>query len=227
MSFIVAIDGPAGSGKGTIAKLVANDLGFLTMDTGAMYRCVTVYLIDNNIELEDEEGVKNSLTKINIDMKDINGIPNFFLNGENVSARIRTKEVDSLVSQVSHLVPVRLAMVELQRKLADGKNIVMEGRDIGTNVFPNAEVKIYLDATPEERARRRVEQNKEKGISNISYEEILENVKFRDHNDLTSPVAPLKKAEDAIVVDSSNMPIPEVVEKVKSIIKEKYRGKEV
>ena len=227
MSFIVAIDGPAGSGKGTIAKLVANDLGFLTMDTGAMYRCVTVYLIDNNIELEDEEGVKNSLTKINIDMKDINGIPNFFLNGENVSARIRTKEIDSLVSQVSHLVPVRLAMVELQRKLADGKNIVMEGRDIGTNVFPNAEVKIYLDATPEERARRRVEQNKEKGISNISYEEILENVKFRDHNDLTSPVAPLKKAEDAIVVDSSNMPIPEVVEKVKSIIKEKYRGKEV
>ena len=227
MSFIVAIDGPAGSGKGTIAKLVANDLGFLTMDTGAMYRCVTVYLIDNNIELEDEEGVKNSLTKINIDMKDINGVLNFFLNGENVSARIRTKEVDSLVSQVSHLVPVRLAMVELQRKLADGKNIVMEGRDIGTNVFPDAEVKIYLDATPEERARRRMEQNKETGISNISYEEILENVKFRDHNDLTSPVAPLKKSEDAIVVDSSNMPIPEVVEKVKNIIKEKCRGKEV
>ena len=221
MSFIVAIDGPAGSGKGTIAKLVADDLGFLTMDTGAMYRCVTVYFIENQISLEEEEKVKNSLEKIQIDMKDIDGTQNFFLNGENVSAKIRTKEVDSLVSQVSHLVPVRLAMVNLQRKLAEGKKIIMEGRDIGTNVFPNADVKIYLDATPEERARRRMEQNKAKGIDNISFEEILENVKFRDHNDMTSSVAPLKKAEDAITVDSSDLTIPQVVERVENIIKER------
>lgn len=221
MSFIVAIDGPAGSGKGTVAKLVANNLGFLTMDTGAMYRCVTVYFIDNQISLEDDDKIKDALEKINIDMKDIDGVQNFFLNGENVSSRIRTKEVDSLVSQVSHLLPVRLAMVELQRKLADGKKIVMEGRDIGTNVFPNAEVKIYLDATPEERARRRMEQNKQKGISNISYEEILENVKFRDHNDLTSAIAPLKKADDAVVVDSSNLTINEVVERIENLIKER------
>ena len=221
MSFIVAIDGPAGSGKGTVAKLVANKLGFLTMDTGAMYRCVTVYFIDNNIKLEEEQEVKDALEKINIDMQEIEGLQNFFLNGENVSNRIRTKEVDDLVSQVSHTVPVRLAMVDLQRKLADGKKIVMEGRDIGTNVFPNAEVKIYLDASPEERARRRMEQNKQKGINNISYEEILKNVKFRDYNDTTSSVAPLKKADDAIVVDSSELTIEEVVRKVEDIIREK------
>ena len=221
MSFIVAIDGPAGSGKGTVAKLVANKLGFLTMDTGAMYRCVTVYFIDNNIKLEEEQEVKDALEKINIDMQEIEGLQNFFLNGENVSNRIRTKEVDDLVSQVSHTVPVRLAMVDLQRKLADGKKMVMEGRDIGTNVFPNAEVKIYLDASPEERARRRMEQNKQKGINNISYEEILKNVKFRDHNDMTSSVAPLKKADDAIVVDSSELTIEEVVKIVEDIIREK------
>lgn len=221
MEFIVAIDGPSGSGKGTISNIVSKRMGFVTMDTGAMYRCVTVYFLDNHIELDDEENVKKALTEIEIDMKDIEGVPNFFLNGENVSGRIRTKEVDSIVSQVSHLVPVRLAMVDLQRKLASGKKIVMDGRDIGTNVFPNAQVKIYLDATPEERARRRMKQNKEKGIDNVSYEEILENVKFRDHNDLTSPVAPLRKADDAVVIDSTNLSIEEVAQRVEELIKEK------
>lgn len=221
MAFIVAIDGPAGSGKGTIAKLVSNKLGFSTIDTGAMYRCVAVYFIDNKISIEDEKRIKDELKNINIDMKEIDGVQKFFLNGKDVSERIRTKEVDSIVSQVSHVLPVRLAMVDLQRKLSIGKNIVMEGRDIGTNVFPNAEVKIYLDATPEERARRRMEQNKQKGIENVSYEEILENVKFRDQNDLTATIAPLKKADDAVVVDSSNLTIPQVVEKVINIIEEK------
>jgi cytidylate kinase len=221
MAFVVAIDGPSGSGKGTITKLVAKKNGFLTMDTGAMYRCVTVYLIDNNIDLNEEEKIETALEKINIDMKEIDGIQNFILNGKNVSSRIRTKEVDNLVSQVSHIVSVRNAMVNLQRKLAEGKDIIMEGRDIGTNVFPDAKVKIYLDATPEERARRRMEQNKENGIDNVSYEEILANVKFRDHNDLTSSVAPLKKADDAIIVDSTNMKIEEVVERISNIIDEK------
>ena len=221
MEFIVAIDGPAGSGKGTIAGKLAERLGFVTMDTGAMYRCVTVYFLDHNIGLEDEESVKKALPEIEIDMQNVDGTPKFFLNGKDVSDRIRTKEVDSIVSQVSHLVPVRLAMVDLQRKLASGKRVVMEGRDIGTNVFPNAQVKIYLDATPEERARRRMKQNQDKGINNVSYEDILENVKFRDHNDLTSPVAPLKKAEDAVVVDSTNLSIDEVVQRVEEIIKER------
>lgn len=218
MSFIIAIDGPAGSGKGTVTKLLAQKLNFLTMDTGAMYRCVTLYLLRNNVNIENEELVKEKLNEIEIDLKEINNIQNFFLNGENVSKEIREKCVDDLVSQVSHVPCVRTAMVELQRKLADGKNIVMEGRDIGTNVFPNANVKIYLDATAEERARRRFEQNKQNGIANISYDEILKNVKFRDNNDKTSSIAPLKKADDAIVIDSTNMKIDEVVEKIENLV---------
>lgn len=221
MSFIVAIDGPAGSGKGTITKLLAQKLNFLTMDTGAMYRCVTLYLLKNNINIEDTEKVELALKDINIDMKEIDGVQNFFLNKENVSSDIRTKEVDSFVSQVSHIVCVRNAMVDLQRKLSEGKQMIMEGRDIGTNVFPNADVKIYLDASAEERAKRRLKQNQEKGIDNISYEEILENVKFRDNNDKTSNVAPLKKAEDAILIDSTKMTIDEVVNKIEEIVRKK------
>ena len=164
MGFVIAVDGPAGSGKGTITSRVAKRLGISIMDTGAMYRCVTVYFLRNGIELDDDAGVKDALTKIDIEMEVIDGVQNFFLNGENVSKEIRTKEVDALVSQVSHVLPVRLAMVDLQRKLARGKNIIMEGRDIGTNVFPDAECKIYLDATPEERARRRMKQMKKKEL---------------------------------------------------------------
>ena len=206
MGFVIAVDGPAGSGKGTITSRVAKRLGISIMDTGAMYRCVTVYFLRNGIELDDDAGVKDALTKIDIEMEVIDGVQNFFLNGENVSKEIRTKEVDALVSQVSHVLPVRLAMVDLQRKLARGKNIIMEGRDIGTNVFPDAECKIYLDATPEERARRRMKQNAEKGIE-VSYEEVLANVKFRDENDRTSDVAPLKMADDAVLLDSTNLSI--------------------
>lgn len=217
MSFIIAIDGPAGSGKGTVTKLLATKLNFLTMDTGAMYRCVTLYLINNKINISNEYLVKESLEKIEIDLREVDKIQRFFLNGKDVSKEIREKEVDRLVSQVSHIPCVRKAMVDLQRKLASGKNIIMEGRDIGTNVFPNADIKIYLDATAEERARRRFEQNKQNGISNISYEEILENVRFRDNNDKTSSVAPLKKAEDAIAIDSTNMSIDEVVEEIRKL----------
>ena len=221
MSFIVAIDGPAGSGKGTITKLLAQKLNFLTMDTGAMYRCVTLYLLKNNINIDETEKIELALKDIDIDMEEIDGVQNFFLNNENVSSDIRTKEVDNFVSQVSHIVCVRIAMVDLQRKLSEGKQMIMEGRDIGTNVFPNAEVKIYLDASAEERAKRRLKQNQEKGINNISYEEILENVKFRDNNDKTSNVAPLKKAEDAILIDSTKMTIDEVVNKIEEIVRKK------
>lgn len=221
MSFIVAIDGPAGSGKGTITKLLAQKLNFLTMDTGAMYRCVTLYLLKNNINIDEIDKIELALKDIDIDMEEIDGVQNFFLNNENVSSDIRTKEVDNFVSQVSHIVCVRNAMVDLQRKLSEGKQMIMEGRDIGTNVFPNAEVKIYLDASAEERAKRRLKQNQEKGINNISYEEILENVKFRDNNDKTSNVAPLKKAEDAILIDSTEMTIDEVVNKIEEIVKKK------
>ena len=152
----------------------------------------------------------------------INDIDKFYLNGEDVSDKIREKDVNSIVSQVSHIPIVRQRMVELQRKMGKNADIVMEGRDIGTNVFPMADVKIYLDASAEERAKRRLKQNEEKGIQ-MSYEEILENIKFRDNNDKTSPVAPLKQAEDAIYLDTTNMTIEEVAQEIVNIVNSKRK----
>ena len=220
MAFIVAIDGPAGSGKGTITKLVGEKLNLVNIDTGAMYRCVSLYMLRNNIELTDLDSIKDLLGKIKIEQKRINDTDRFFLDGEDVSDKIREKDVNQIVSQVSHIPIVREAMVKLQREYGKTLNIIMEGRDIGTNVFPNADVKIYLDATPEERANRRLKQNKEKGIE-MSYEEILENIKFRDNNDKTSDVAPLKMADDAIYVDTTTKTIDEVVEEITNIIERK------
>ena len=217
MSFIVAIDGPAGSGKGTISKRIAKLKNFISIDTGALYRCVTLYMIRNNINLDEDDKIKKCLNDIDIEFKNENRV---LLDGEDVTKQIREKAVNELVSQVSHLVVVRESITDLSRKIAEGKNVVMEGRDIGTNVFPNANVKIYLDATPEERANRRLKQNKEKGID-ISFEEILENIKFRDHNDKTSNVAPLKQADDAIYVDTTNLSIDQVVKNISQIIDEK------
>jgi cytidylate kinase len=219
-NYVIAIDGEAGTGKSTLAKNIAKKYNIVYMDTGAMYRCVTLNMIDNNIGLEDTEKISNLLDDIKIDMTNENGEDKFFLNGQDVSKRIREKQVNDLVSQVSHIPVVRERMVELQRKLAQGKKIVMEGRDIGTNVFPNAKAKIYLIASPEERAKRRFEQNKEKGIE-MSYEEILKNVIFRDNNDKTSSVAPLKKAEDAFELDTTNYTLDEVENIVVSKIKER------
>ena len=220
MSFIVTIDGPAGSGKGTITKLVGKKMNLENIDTGAMYRCVSLDMIRKNIKLNEIDKIESLLKTINIKLKKDNGIDKFYLNGEDVTKLIRTKEVNEIVSQVSHILIVREAMVNFQRNIARDLNIIMEGRDIGTNVFPNADVKIYLDASAEERARRRVRQNEEAGISS-NYEEILENIKFRDNNDKTSKVAPLKQAEDAIYVDTTNMNIEEVVEKIINIIEKK------
>lgn len=222
MSFIVAIDGPAGSGKGTITKLVGQKMNLENIDTGAMYRCISLYMLRNNIKLDELNKIEELLTKIDIELKKENGVDKFYLNGEDVTSFIRTKEVNEIVSQVSHIVIVREAMVKLQRKIAENLDIIMEGRDIGTNVFPNADVKIYLDASAEERANRRLKQNAEEGIPS-NYEEILENIKFRDNNDKTSKVAPLKQAKDAIYVDTTNMTIAEVVEEIVGIIKEKRK----
>ena len=208
-SYVIAIDGEAGTGKSTLAKAIAKKYNIVYMDTGAMYRCVTLNMINENISLEQVDKIEVLLDNIKIDMENKNGQDKFFLNGEDVSKKIREKEVNDLVSQVSHVPIVRERMVELQRKLAKGKKIVMEGRDIGTNVFPNAEVKIYLVASPEERAKRRFEQNKEKGID-IPYDEILKNVIFRDNNDKTSSVAPLKKADDAFELDTTKYSLEEV-----------------
>lgn len=220
MSFIVAIDGTAGSGKGTISNIIAKEFNLTNIDTGATYRCVALATIRNNIKLEEKEKIIALLDKISIDIKVDGQNQIFLLDGEDVSEKIRSAEVTAIVSQISAIPEVRLKLVELQRKLAQGKNVIMDGRDIGTYVFPNANVKIYLDASVEKRAERRFEENKLKGI-NTSYEEVLENIKMRDRQDKAKKIGALKIAEDAIVIDTSNLTIEEVAKKVKEVIREK------
>ena len=222
MDFVVAIDGPAGSGKGTVTKMVAEKLGLVNIDTGAIYRGVTLNIIRNNISLTDKEKIKEMLDTINIEVEVENNNTTVFLEGKDITNKLRNKDVTDLVSPVARIIEIREFIDNISRKIAKGKNVIMEGRDIGTTVFPNANVKIYLDATPEERAKRRFKQNIEKRI-NIPYEEILENIMFRDKNDSTSPVGTLKKADDAVYIDSTNMSIEEVVDEVIRLIKEKKK----
>lgn len=223
MSFIVAIDGPAGTGKGTITKIIAEEMGFVNIDTGATYRCVALYAIKNNIKPEEKEKIIENLPNIHIDMKNENGEQIVFLNGENVTKEIRSQEVNEIVSIVSSIKEVRFAMVEVQRNLAKGKDVIMEGRDIATYVFPNADVKIYLDATEQIRAERRYRQMKEKGIE-TTLEEVLKSIQIRDKNDKEKEIGALKIAEDAVYVDGSYMSVEEEANKVKEIIEQK-RGK--
>ena len=220
MSFIVAIDGPAGSGKGTVTKLVGDELGLINIDTGATYRCVALETLNKNIPIENKEDIINLLDKINIEFLTEKDVQKVYLNGENVTTKIRSKEVSKIVSQVSSIKEVRFKMVDLQRRLAEGKDVIMEGRDIGTYVFPNANVKIYLDATAEERAKRRYLQNQEAKIE-MEYDEILQNIKMRDKNDMEKEIGALKKAPDAVYIDSSNLSITQVKDKIIEIIKEK------
>lgn len=213
---IIAIDGPAGSGKGTIAKLLSERLKFINIDTGAMYRCVALKMLENKIDLENYDEIHKILNEIDIDFEGEKVI----LNGQDVSKDIRTIEVSNFVSPVSTIGFVREKMVDLQRNLGRKTNVVMEGRDIGTVVFPDAEVKIYLDATPEERARRRVAQNTANNIES-NYEQILKDIIERDTRDSTREISPLKKAYDAVVIDSTNLTIEEVVSKVIELVKSK------
>lgn len=220
MSFIVAIDGPAGTGKGTITKLVAEELNLINIDTGAMYRCVALDAYRKGIKETEIEKLETLLKDINIELKRENGISKVFLNGEDVTEKIRTPEVNSCVAKYAAVKCVRDKMTPLQQQMSKLGNIIMEGRDIGTAVFPNADVKIYLDASVEERANRRYKQNLEKGI-NQSYEEVLESIKQRHILETTREINPLKKAEDAILVDSTHLTIEEVKQEVLRIIKEK------
>lgn len=219
MSFIVAIDGPAGTGKGTITSLISKELGLVNIDTGATYRCVALYAIRNNIKIEEKEKIIESLENIEIDMQNQNGEQKVFLNGEDVSKEIRSKEVSQIVSQVSSIKEVRYKMVEVQRKLAQGKDVIMEGRDITTVVFPEANVKIYMDADEQERAQRRYKEMQEKGIQ-MTYDEVLKNIQARDKNDKEKEVGALKIAEDAIYLDTTGLSIEEVKDKILNIIKE-------
>ena len=213
MNKIVAIDGPAGSGKGTIAKRLADECGLLYIDTGAMYRAVAYKMLKNNINIDEEDKIVDLARESKIEFID----GKTFLDGVDVSREIRTMEVTKIVSPVSSIVKLREILVDLQRKMAEGSSVIMEGRDITTVVFPNANYKIYLDADAEERAKRRYKENKEKGIE-ASFEEILENIKKRDYNDMHKEVGSLTRTEDAHYIDSTNLTIDEVVNKIKNII---------
>lgn len=220
MSFIVAIDGPAGSGKGTVTEIVSKKLGLVNIGSGSAYRCVALETIKRGIHTYETEKIIKLLDEINIEFKIETSKDIVYLNGENVTDRIREKDVSTVVSPISSIKEVRFKLNDIFRKCAKDKNVIMEGRDIGTYVFPNADVKIYLDATVEERAKRRYKQNQESGIK-MSYDEILENIKKRDENDKNKEIGALKQAKDAVYIDSSNMTIEEVVNKVIEIFKQK------
>ena len=215
----IAIDGPSGAGKSTIAKLVAEKLGFVYIDTGAMYRTIGLYCVDNNIALDDEEAVTAVLKNIFIDIKYISGEQNMFLNGVNVSDKIRTPEISAAASAVAKIKAVRDFLVEIQRNMAKMNDVIMDGRDIGTNVLPDADVKIFLTASPESRANRRYKELVEKGIE-TDYETILSDMIKRDKNDTERACSPLTMAEDAILTDTTNYTLEESLEFVLKIIKE-------
>ncbi len=214
---IVAIDGPAGTGKGTVAKLISERLDFVYIDTGAMYRCITLKMIRENISLDEEEKIKDLLERTKITFKNLGDKQHVYLDGEDVSDLIRKPNVNELVSPVSAIKIIRIKMVELQRKLGEEGNVIMEGRDITTVVFPNAEVKIYLDAKLEIRAERRYKELIARG-NDVTYEDTLESIRKRDKNDMEKEMGALKIAEDAVVIDTSNMTIEEVYDKIKEII---------
>ena len=217
MRVCVAIDGPAAAGKSTVAKRVATILGYTYIDTGAMYRAFTLYCIEKGINCEDEKACVAVIPEVSIELKPGNLV---FLNGKDVSFDIRTPIVNANVSYIASYKDIRLALVELQRKMAEKHSVIMDGRDIGTYVFPNADVKIFQVASVEERAKRRFIENQEKGIP-CTYEDIVADVEKRDRIDSSRAFAPLKPAEDSIELDTSKMTIEESVQAVLDIIKEK------
>lgn len=219
MSYSIAIDGPAGAGKSTIAKRIAKELQFIYVDTGAMYRTMAVYFMKHAIEPGNEAEINNACEDVDITIEYLNGEQQVILNGENVTPILRTEEVGKMASKTSVYAKVRSKLVDLQRKLATTANVIMDGRDIGTTVLPNAEVKIYLTASVDARAKRRFEELKEKG-ENPVYDDIKEDIEKRDYADMHRENSPLRQAEDAILVDSSDMTIDEVVEKIISIKKQ-------
>ena len=213
---IIAIDGPSGSGKGTISKEVAKRLNYTYIDTGAMYRCVALRSLEENLEVTDEDKIVNLLKSMDIELTNDGKV---FLDGRDVSGTIREMDVTARVSKISSIIPLRLVMEEKQREMAKKSNIVMEGRDITTVIFPDAKYKFYIDCSLEERARRRLEQNKEKGIES-TYEEVYNNLKDRDYDDMNRPLGALKRTEDQHYIDNGKNTKEESVNEILKIVGE-------
>ncbi len=218
MGYNVAIDGPAGAGKSTIAKLVAKEKGYIYVDTGAMYRGLAICFLNKGISPEEKEKVIEALKTADVTIRYEDGKQQVYLNGENITARLREEAVGNMASKTSAIPEVRAKLLELQRNLARTSDVIMDGRDIGTCVLPNADVKIYLTASTHTRAKRRYNELCEKGIE-CDLKEIEKDIEERDHRDMTREIAPLKQAEDAILVDSSDLTIEEVVTKIISYCK--------
>lgn len=216
----VAIDGPAGAGKSTVARAAAKELGFIYVDTGALYRAVGVHCLRNNIVTTDAESVGAILDDITVELKFIDGVQHVFLNGDDVSTEIRLPEASMAASNVSAIPSVRAFLFDLQRDIAAKNNCLMDGRDIGTVVLPNAQVKIFLTADPEERAMRRFKELQEKG-SNVTYKEVLDDLLVRDYNDSHREIAPLKPAEDSVVINTTGYTLEESINKIIETVKEK------
>ncbi|MBR1739010.1 MAG: (d)CMP kinase [Ruminococcus sp.] len=224
MGVNIALDGPSGAGKSTIAKAVAAKMKYVYVDTGAMYRSVACYVIEQGIDVEDKEKIIESLPDISIELKYIDGAQHVLLNGEDVSDRIRTPEVSMSASKVSAVPEVRSFLFDLQQNMAKENDIIMDGRDIGTVVLPNADVKIFLTASAEERANRRFKELQEKGDPS-TYEEVLRDIEQRDYNDTHRETAPLKKAEDAVEVDTTKLDLQQSIDEICRVINEKLGSK--
>lgn len=218
MGFNIAIDGPAGAGKSTIARKVAEKLNFIYIDTGAMYRAMGVYFSRHNTDLADEAAVKEACNTVEVHLSYENGVQQIWLNGENVSQLIRTKEAGNMASACAAVPAVREKLVELQKKLAQTSDVVMDGRDIGSVVLPNADVKVYLTASVDVRAGRRFKEYQEKGL-NAVLEDVKKEVAQRDYNDMHRAVSPLCQAPDAILVDTSDMNIEQAADAILNLVK--------
>lgn len=218
--FQVAIDGPAGAGKSTIAKILAEELGFIYVDTGAMYRAMALSCLRNGIDVEDKEAVVEHCKQRKVSLNYENGEQQVLLDEENVNAYIRTEEVSQATSAISIYEGVREKLLNLQQQLGQEHNVVMDGRDIGTNVLKDAQVKIYLTASVQTRAKRRYEELVKKGME-CNLKEIEEDIKERDYRDMYREIAPLKQAEQAVYLDSSELAIEQVVEKIRKIIEDR------
>ena len=216
----VAIDGPAGAGKSTIARAASKELGYIYVDTGALYRAVGVYCLRKEIDTTNAEDVGSVLGEIKVELKFIDGVQHVYLNDDDVSTEIRLPEASMAASNVSAIPSVRAFLFDLQREIAANSNCIMDGRDIGTVVLPNAQVKIFLTADPEERAMRRYLELQEKG-SNVTYEEVLDDLKIRDYNDSHREIAPLKPAEDSVLINTTGNTLEESINIIIKTIKEK------